>query len=210
MDFTIKDKKEIKESYQLFLTNLKNFITKNDYHEIEKVFKIIRYLLENSYFTDKSEMMFDGKYPYLALPIELSEGVQVMNGICCCRHATELLNDLLNLLNYDSKMLYIFVDTENIWHRQKNGCHANHLVTSIKKENTELILDLENDFLFTVDSTGNIINLKTELTLQDRINCEKYQDKENIKRISKVLKKYYSLRNLGITHIYEEEKYGES
>lgn len=208
MNFTTKDTKEIKIAYQDFLKNLKTFIIRSHIYDIKKQFALIRYLLENAYFTSELEMILDDKYNYLSLPNELEDGIQIMYGICCCRHANVLLNNILQLLEYNSALLFIFIDKDNIWHRKKNGCEANHIVTTIQQQKKELILDLANNYIFEVDTLGNIILLNEELTRKEKEICQQYTDETYIKKISKILKKYYSLKNLGVKNIYDDEEYG--
>lgn len=209
MNFTEKDIKEIKEAYLTFLHNLKMFLQVHHFDNIEKQFRVVQYLLVNGYFSENNPIIFDDQYQFLSLSTELGEAVQVMNGICCCRHANGLLIDLLRQLDYLCEELYIWIDEYGDWHKRKNVLGSNHVVTSVKYEEIELIIDLFNNFIFMIDSLGNTIPLtKEQLTIGDEMACKTYNDQMNIKKISKVLKKYYTLRDLGITHVYEEEIYG--
>lgn len=206
MNFTTSDTQSIKESYQSFLINLKNFICGINNQDVEKQFKILSYLFQNGYLTTTQTIKFDSNYPYLGIPIELSEGIQVTIGTCCCRHANELLNDILRLLNYDSKILFIYIDENNDWHIKPNGCNCNHMAVTLNNSNKKIILDLYNNFIFTSDYLGNVITINKELTQHEKEECHQFKD-DNIKKISKTLKKYYKLKSHGITHIYDDDYY---
>lgn len=211
MNFTSKDTKYLKESYYNFLQNLKQFILENKYQRIEKIVPILHYLLENSYFTDNCEMILTSNFSFLEIPSNLEQGIQVMYGICCCRHANTLQKNIMHSLGYEQAMdSFYFVDENNIWHKKENGFGSNHLVTSIYQENTKIIFDSYNGFSFKQQPDGSIILIDEPLTPEEKVICSQYSDQKNIKNISKVLKKYYCLNSLGINHIYEEEIYGIS
>lgn len=203
MNFTTKDIKETKAYYLKFLEQIKLFLLTNNIKDIETQFSVIYYLLKNAYLTDDYQMLFYDKYKFLSLPSDLSDGIQITMGICCCRHATEFLYDLLYLLDYKPKLLFIKIEANGDW-LISNTHNANHVVVSIICDNKEIILDLLNDLIFTRTQDGNIKSLKIKLDCSLIATCNKYNDEANIKSISKTLKKYYNLRNLGVKYVFDE------
>lgn len=51
--------------------------------------KLFFCMLHGGFFSMDGTIKFDNNYDYLGLAVEISQGVQVMHGICCCRYATE-------------------------------------------------------------------------------------------------------------------------
>ncbi len=207
IQFTNNDSLLLKEYYLQFLQNIKTFLLENNIFLLNDQFSCLRYLLENAYFTDENQMIFSDSYNYLGFHSNLDNGLQVMCGICCCRHVNSLLEGVLAQLQYPINPTFFYIDRD-IWYRRKFGTNANHLAISLQKGEQEWILDLYNNFIFSFDSKGKIQLLNTSLNMDLKNKCQQYQDQENIRPISKILKKYYHLSSLGITHIYEEEKYG--
>lgn len=154
-------------------------------------------------------MLLTDKYNYLGLPPELEDGIQVMTGICCCRHANNISFNILRQLGYDCKKTFFYVNNETgTWHEKTNALGTNHIATSIQTTEKRIILDIYNDLIFST-ANGKTESLRQELTPEEMMICRKYNDEENITPIAKTLKKYYQLRELGITHVYDDEEYGE-
>ena len=211
MNFTTKDSEKIKYHYKNFLINLKEFILQNELStHIGKLNSIVNYLLKNAYFTPEKQMTFMDKYNYLdtELASDIECGIEVMHGICCCRHANNIMFNLLKEFGYNSSMTFYYVDElANTWTRKDNACGSNHVVTSLQKNELEIILDTINNFAF-INEFGYPKIVEEELTPSDIFICQQYHDEKNIELISKILKKYYTLRDLGVKYIYDEEEYG--
>lgn len=206
MQFTTKDINLLKSSYFNFLNYLRNYLltnTNND--DVLEQFNMLSFLYKNNYFNDNQPFHFDkNEINYLSSPIELSEGIHVMTGFCCCRHVNELLNDILILLNYNPKLIYVYIDANNDWHIKQNACHSNHVIVTVITDQRNLFLDLYNNYIFTTDELGKVIMLNNSLKNEFLFSKTHFQD-DNIKTISKILKKYYELRKNGITNLYDEE-----
>lgn len=139
---------------------------------------------------------FDNNYNYLGLPVEISQGVQVMYGICCCRHATEFLYNLLCILNFNPSLMYIWVNNNTgLWRKVNPKIEkANHQVILL---NDKYIIDPANKFILQMQKNAKLILLDSEYI--DQLGT--YQE-ENIIVVGRVLKKYYTYRELGINTIY--------
>lgn len=110
LNFMDEDKETVKNAYKMILLNLKDYLKNYDIKDEISYSKIIFNMLHNGFFSMNRTINFDNNYDYLELPSEISQGVQVMYGICCCRHATEFLYNLLCILNYNPSLIYIYVD----------------------------------------------------------------------------------------------------
>lgn len=95
LNFTDDDKKVVKDAYKTILLNLKNYLKQYDAKDELEYSKIVFSMLHSGLFSISGTINFDNNYDYLGLPVEISQGVQVMYGICCCRHVTEFLYNLL-------------------------------------------------------------------------------------------------------------------
>ena len=208
MQLTHNDRQILKATYLTFLKNLKDFIAMNNFNSEEKINTVIAWLLKNGYFTTEQKMDLNGSYDYLGLPSELEDGIQVMTGVCCCRHANNITYNILKELEYKCKLAFFYVDKQTgTWHEKPKVLGNNHVTISIKQPEIEIVLDTYNDLAFSI-TDGKIKSIRQELTSEEIAICRKYNDQENIKSLAKALKRYYDLRRLGITHIYDE-KYGE-
>lgn len=194
---TNEDKEMINSSYKSFLLNLKYLLSSQTDKNALECAKIIINMLQKGMFSTGRKVHFDNDFKYLYLPNMNSDGVQVLHGICCCRHASALLNDILQILDFKSTLLYIFIDKNNDWHISKTT-NANHVTVLLKDKDSEYILDPINKFILKKESNKNIILLDLDVCN----DFEEYQD-SNIQSIGKVLNKYYNLQNLGINYIYE-------
>lgn len=209
MKFNTKDTEIVTTSYLNFLQNLKNFILENDLRKVEKITPVIHYLLENGHFTEQPKMILTHQLDFLYPQSNIELGVQVMYGSYCCRHANTLFKNLLQQLEYQNvRIAFFLIGEHGTWKKLKNGHGANHLTASIFQNGEEIFLDAYNGYTFKTNKNSDVILLDEPLTLEEKQICDSYNDQENIKNISKVLKKYYHLRSLGINHIYDEEIYG--
>ena len=196
-NFTLGDKKIVKDAYRMILINLKDYLQQSDKKDEISYSKIFFKMLHDGFFSVNRTINFDNNYDYLGLPSEISQGVYVMYGICCCRHATDFLYNLLCFLNFEPSLMYIWIDKDaGLW-REVNP--------AINKANHKAIL-LDNKFI--IDPANKFILQKQknkELTLLDSQyfgQLEFYQE-NNIDVIAKVLKKYHTYKELGIENIYD-------
>ncbi len=194
LNFIDEDKEKIKNAYKIILLNLKNYLQQYDAKDEISYSKIVFKMLHNGLFSMNTTINFDDKYDYLWLPSEISQGVQVMYGICCCRHATEFLYNLLCIFNYNPSLLYIYVDNNTeVWHKV-NPAKANHQVILL---NDRYIIDPANKFILQLQKNGELKHIDSEYP-----DClEKYQE-TNINVVGNELEKYYKYKRLGIRNVY--------
>lgn len=196
LNFIDSDKKKVQDAYKMILLNLKNYLQQyNLINELEYS-KIILDMLHNGFFSINGTINFDNNYDYLELPPEISQGVQVMYGICCCRHASEFLYNLLCILNFNPSLIYIWADNNTrIWRKVNPAIEkANHQAVLF---DNNYIIDPANKFILQMQKNGELSLIDSECL--DHI--ETYQE-DNIAVIGKVLKKYYTYKELGIRSVY--------
>lgn len=197
LDFANNDKDFINNKYKDFLLNLKKYLQSND-KNVLIYSKIIINMLHKGYFSMDKTIVFENNYNYIDLPSNISNGVHIMYGICCCRHATEFLNDFLHVLEFNPSFMYILVDN-NVWHKVE-PTKANHVVLLLNYCGYEYIVDPTNKFICQIENNG-MLKL---IDIENLNNISDYND-PNIEDIGKVLRKYYTYKNLGINHIYDEK-----
>lgn len=196
LEFTTDDKELIKDAYKTLIINLKNYLQYYDEKDELEYTKIFFCMLHNGFFNINRTINFDNNFDYLELPLEISQGVQVMYGICCCRHAAELLYNLLCILNYNPSLLYIWIDKDTgLWYKVNPAKEkANHLAILL---NNKYIIDPANKFILQMKKNKELILLDSEYLNK----LETYQE-DNIVVIKNVLKKYYMYRELGAKSVY--------
>lgn len=194
---TNKDKKVINSSYKSFLTNFKQIIKSKSIHNGLDCSKLIIDMLQSGQFSMEQSIRFDNQFRYLDFPNISSDGIYVMYGVCCCRHASMLVYDILQTLGFSSSLLYIFIDESNNWHISK-PLGANHLTVLLKDHDCEYILDPVNYYILKKEKNNTLTSLN--LDILDPFTS--YED-SNIQKIGKVLKKYYQLQKLGIDYVYD-------
>lgn len=202
-DLTISDKKIIDNSYKSFLLNLKSFLECGKDRSALDYSKTVMDMLHKGQFSMDRTIFFRNDYNYLSLPSIISNGVYVTYGICCCRHATFLLNDILCSLGFDISIMYIFIDKDGNWHKiDPRVDRCNHVVIVLTNNDHKYYIDAANKFL--LEQVGDSV---LSLDVEPLDNSLDYQD-ANIIEIGKVLKKYYMYKELGIDHVYEyDERY---
>jgi len=200
MNITDKDIELLNDYYKQFLINLKEFLLNHSLNDINLTFNVLNYLLRNAKFTNEKEMIFKNRYNYFPLPSALSDGIQVMNGICCCRHANTLNYDILKTLGLKVKLQPILIKN-NTWIKLNNFVGGNHVITILEEEGITYNFDLVGGFQFK-NNNGELIFLNTSINNQIKELCDTYEDKENIEGINRILNKYYNLRKIGVTSIY--------
>lgn len=198
LNFSESDTIEINEAYKMILINLKAYLQHYNVKDELEYLKIICKMLHSGFFSMNGTIQFNNNYNYFGLPIEISQGVQVMHGICCCRHATEFFYDLLCVLNIDSSLIHFIVDEPTgIWHIVNPAYEkANHQAILFNNED-KYIIDPANKFILQIQNNEQLTPLDTEYL--GHLNF--YQD-DNIDLVAKVLKKYYKYRELGIKSVY--------
>ena len=196
MNFTETDKKIVKDAYKMILLNLKDYLQQYDMKDELEYSKLFFCMLHGGFFSMDGTIKLDNNYDYLGLPVEISQGVQVMHGICCCRHATEFFYNLLCILNFNSSLIYIWVDNDTgLWRKVNPAIEkANHQAILL---DNKCIIDPANKFILQIQKNGELTQLDSEYFGQ----LETYQE-NNIVTIGKILKKYYTYRELGIKSVY--------
>lgn len=195
LNFIGEDKEKIKNAYKIILRNLKNYLQQYDAKDEISYSKIVFKMLHNGLFSMNRTINFDNNYDYLGLPLEISRGVQVMYGICCCRHATEFFYDLLCMFNYNPSLLYIYVDNNTgVWHKEDLIDKANHQVILL---NDRYIIDPANKFILQIQKNGELKLMDAEYP-----DCLKAYQETNITVVGNVLEKYYTYKRLGIRNVY--------
>lgn len=197
MNFLNEDKEKIQVAYRDFLLQLKKYLQQYSIENELEYCKILFQILHSGLFSMDGILRFDNNFDYLPLPLTLSQGVQVMYGVCCCRHASEFLNDLSGFLNLDSSLMYVWIDSvTGTWHKVNPAVEkANHQV--ILFHNGKYIADPANKFFLEVQDGGKLYPFSIE-----SYNPIKAYEDENIRTIGKTLKKYYVYRELGVERIY--------
>lgn len=197
LHFTEYDEKEIRNAYHNFLINLKKMIKEKDFESnLECAVEIMK-MINSGYFSMNKTINFDSTFNYLPFSSNISEGIEVMYGIACCRHASALLNDILEMLGFSSSLLYILIDKDDNWHVSE-AIKANHVTVLLKEIPFEYILDPRNKFVCKIENDKSL----TQVNLNNDIVFPNYQD-SLIQSIGKTLKKYYQLQDLGINHNYD-------
>lgn len=196
LNFTDSDKKIIKDAYQIILLDLKDYLQQYDVKDEVEYSKIIFRMLHGGFFSMNRTINFDNNYNYLELPVEISQGVQIMYGICCCRHATEFLYNFLCILNFNPSLIYLWVDNNTgLWRKVNPAIEkANHQAILL---DNKYIIDPANKYILQMQKNGKLILLDSEYIEQ----LATYQE-DNVGVIGKVLKKYYTYRELGISNVY--------
>lgn len=196
LNFSDNDKKILRDSYKMILLNLKEYLKQYGVKDEIEYSRIFIDMLHSGLFSMNGKINFDNNFAYLGLPVDISQGVQVMYGVCCCRHATEFLFNLLNILDFDPSLLYVFADSDTgIWHRVNPATErANHQAIILKNK---CIVDPANKFILKTHDNGELTQIDSSYIGQIR----PYQE-ESIETVGKVLKKYYTYKEMGIERVY--------
>lgn len=196
VNFSLNDKEKLKDYYKDFLMNLREYLRKYDVHDVLEYSKLVLDMLHSGALSVDGVIKVDDGYDYIDIPSDVSAGVHITTGVSCCRHTTSFLYDLLNVLGFQSSLSYFQVGNElGIWHKVNPAeGRANHVVLSVDN----LIVDPANKFILEELNDGRVC----QIDLGDHHEFSDYQDK-NIISIDKVLKKYYTYRNLGIERVYD-------
>ncbi len=195
-NFIENDKEKINCAYKTILLNLKDYLRYYDIKDAITCSKIIFNMLHGGSFSRYGTICFDNNYDYLGLPLDVSQGVQVMYGVCCCRHATEFLYNLLCTLNFNPTLIFIFVDNSTgIWRKVNPAIErANHQAILLEGK---YIIDPANKFILQMQENGDLYLIDSEYLG----NLKSYQE-SNIAVVGNILEKYYMYKKLGIKSVY--------
>lgn len=196
INFSFNDREKLNSYYKEFLMNLREYLRRYDVSDVLEYSKVVLDMLHSGLLSVDGIITLDDRFDYIGIPSNVSSGVHITTGICCCRHTTGFLYDLLNVLGFQSSLKYFFVDNESgVWHRADQAKEkANHVALSVD----DIVIDSANKFIIKVLDDGSI----REIDLGEHHEFKDYQD-ENIARIDSVLKKYYTYRSLGIKRVYD-------
>lgn len=188
------DEKLIEEKYNSFLQSIKQMIKKTKIENPLEIYRIICNMFRNGEFSINKSIDFTNDFDYLTLPNIKYAGAQIMYGVCSCRHASSFINDVLNMLGYNSSLYYIYIDEKDGWYIS-NPNEANHMVVLL---NNEYILDPTNNFILKKEPDNRLVSLNTKPEVEIS-ECDKSLY-NNIDEIGGILKKYYFYKNFGIKH----------
>lgn len=196
MKFSKKDKLQIYELYNNFLKNLVDYTRENHQYSILNAFCLFQELIEKGKFSGTNQFISDMYYTYLHID-DMKVGMQVMNGVCCCRHVNELLNDFLRTLGYDTDSISIYLDEDVLDFEAEK---KNHVAVWFQDNTGNYLLDAYNGF--ALKFTDNQTMESIDLPINENNQAITDYNNQNIPRaINKILTKYYHLRELGITRI---------
>lgn len=199
--FIQKDRESIDNAYKDILSNIKQSFTDMGIIKPLECYRLLHKLLVEGVFSVAGNVSFDTSFNYLALSNLEYLGVQVMYGVCCCRHVSSFINDVLNEFKFDASLLYVNVDDSSSW-RISEAIDANHVVVLLKDLGSEYILDPFNSRVLKKEGNQDLTPLyfdSDDLSLFTKM--EMIQGR--VERIGKTLRKYYTLRDLGVQFIYD-------
>jgi len=193
LTFTQKDQELLLKSYHDFLVHLKSLFHELNGHSINTIMLFIQ-MMHDGKFSMGGTISFLNNYPFFPIPSSISEGIHIPYGIACCRHATWLCKDVLDLLGYSTSLFFVLEDGS--WKRA-TPTTANHIVLLYSFQNQNSLIDPANHLLLQILNTGDLKSL--EFSFFPDFSFED----ENIKKMGLTLKKYYHLRELGVQSIYD-------
>lgn len=192
---TSSDKEIIDKCYDAFLKNLYNYLKNSKASCGVEYSKEIINLLHSGVFSMDGVITCTNDYDYLHLPNLCSDGALVMYGVCCCRHATSLLYDILKGLGFDVSLQYIEVCDDGNWKRTTYD-KANHIIVILRENGNTYYLDAINKFILEILDNGDFKQLDVEY-------FENFEYKDsNVKKIGEKISEYYNLKRLGIESVY--------
>lgn len=201
LKLTSDDKTFIENSYKSFLYNLIYLFKNSEINNALDCYKILCNMLRNGQFCIEGTISFNDSFEYLPLADMDYSGVQVMYGVCCCRHASEFIYDILALLGFNASIYYVHVDENKSWHPCP-PVSANHVAILLIENTDEYILDPMNNFILRKGVDQSLIPLNSDISTLDMQKFVSFSD-DRVQIIGRVLKKYYQLQSLGINHIYD-------
>ncbi len=197
INFSYDDISNINKIYKNILVNLKEYLKQYSLQDELEYSKIVINMMHEGLFSMDKNIQFENEYDYIALPSTISLGVHVTYGICCCRHATGFVYDLLCLLKYNPSLLFIFVDNQSGLWRIVNPVTEkfNHRV--ILTANEQYLIDPANKFLLQKESNGDL----HPLAMETPYDFSSYQEPQ-VSELGQIITKYYKCRELGIKNVY--------
>lgn len=197
MLMTEKDGKLINEKYNSLLFNIKECIKNKEMYEPLEIYKLICNMFRSGKFSIDGTIEFSNDFDYITFYNIKNIGAQVMQGICCCRHASSFVFDILKSLDFDVSLYYISIEDNN-W-RVTNPNQANHMTVLLKDKEFEYILDPINDFILKIEEDNRLSSI--DIKSNSNINNDILYD--DINEIGSTLKKYYCYKKLGINNVYD-------
>lgn len=199
LNFTVRDKLEIIDAYKSSLLNLRDLLIKYKLSDELDYSKIIIDMMHRGLFSVGREFKIDTEFDYLGLGSDISQGVHVMYGVCCCRHASEFLSDALRTFEFNPSLYYVFSDNNaRVWRRvNPSEEKANHVVVLSESRGNKYLIDPTNKFILEVLGNGSL----RQIDMEPVVSPDDFND-SNIDRVNKVLKKYYTYREFGVTTVY--------
>ena len=201
LNLTNNDKELIENLYKSFLSNLKCLFTTNQIKNALDCYKILSIMLRNGQFCVDETIDFNTKFKYLSLPNMDCRGAQVMYGVCCCRHVSVFINDILSLLGFNTSLYYIYIDDNEHWH-SCSLINANHVTVLLIENNEEYILDPINNFILKKENDQSLKTINSDILSLDIQQFVSFSD-DHVQSIGRVLKKYYHIQSVGVNHIYD-------
>lgn len=198
---TNDDKKVIDNGYKQFLCNLKLHFENNEIKNALDCCMILIHMLRSGQFSIEKAIRFDDKFEYLALPNLDNIATQIMYGVCCCRHASSFVNDVLQLLGFNTSLVYIFIDENGDWHRCA-PFGASHVAIQLNENGCQYIVDPANNFILKEEGNQSLTQLNSTVPNMVLQQFSNYSD-ENVEHIGGVFKKYYNVQKLGIDYVYD-------
>lgn len=195
LQFSFSDTEILKQRYSLLLLHLKETLSSYEDRSLSLPFLIIQ-MLHEGIFSMEGHIIFSNDFSFFPISSKLSDGIHIPYGVACCRHATSFLKDVLDLFGFSLSYLYISVSPDGSW-KKVVPSKANHVVLVYFYQGRKFILDAANRWIFEVLENQNLhlLNFEEQKT-------PLFQD-EHISTIGLTLKKYYSLRELGVTYVYD-------
>ena len=222
------EQKEIYDAYERILTITCNFIKSLDNQNIFENFFSCVFLLFHGFLSSTHIFTKDNDYDYVFFQ-NISFSLYPLNGIGCCRHASELLQSLFKKLGYFGKLVYcelLEVPVNSPFQRNHAvlECTVNDQTyffdlikwnIGIKKENK--IISWKNDCWYRFEEKDvTLYNRKMkEITYMYHTIYQKLETKSrelakfydlimpDLQAISSILEKYETYRSLRIQYVYE-------
>ena len=200
LKFNSADEALIDYSYKAFLRNIKQFFENNEINTALHCYIVLKEMLRTGVLSIDTNIVFDDEYRYLKIPMN-NLGIHVMYGVCCCRHVSALIKDVLNVLNFNASLYYIFIDANGLWH-SSTPLKANHVSVLVKDGDNEFILEPISNVILKKATDGSFLAIDLDNSILDAKQFNDYSDC-NIENIGRVLRKYYNIQASGITQVYE-------
>ena len=131
--------KEIIEKYNRFLLVLRDFFQTLDLDIEMKNMIALAWMIKNGYLSVEKEY----KNEELTEEIAGRYGITILEGLGVCRNFTEMGHDLMRLLDYYSKQLYVYSPNMSLPSSARTK-KANHVINLIDHEGVKYGMDIYN------------------------------------------------------------------